>query len=112
MSEYSFLVDFTDKLPEQTIQKRPNYRIVRCCSNCKFFMKNVGTTAKKGLCKFDYSIQHETRKNKMSLTFIDKSGWTKTHATGLCDNHDFTSWGDAIQGIKNWLCNQDVEVQK
>jgi len=79
------------KKPKHNEDVRVNYRIVRCCLNCKF-NTTAGPNPVRSACTYPLS----TTKVKEKLNWQGKGTkkflalLTPTHATGLCNHHVIT----------------------
>lgn len=82
--------DFKSPKKEESQEIRKNLRIVRCCSNCKFFVPGHSPGKGTGFCKYPYTGQ-----KKLKEIYGDyekaREQLTKTHRTLLCDSYQLRS---------------------
>jgi hypothetical protein len=99
--EYDFSELESDELEEKEI--RPNYRIVKCCGNCKYYYYRANKQ-RRGHCKLpnpELKAIHTQGGQSYDPEEIDTK-WTHTHSTTLCDNHRYKSKYSRIGVVVAW----------
>ena len=104
MKKFDYDFDSVLKPDENEESKaRKNFKISRCCANCKFFWYK-GTKQRRGYCKLpnphEKSISKRDRE-RYDDKIIDKE-WKKTHCTNVCDYHQFRSKYLSIGKVTEW----------
>ena len=98
---YNFKGLQVDEAKEEN--SRPNFRVTRCCGNCKYYFYR-GAKSRRGYCRLP-DIKNRTinksKGEKYDLNEI-KDTWDKTHTTALCDNHKFRSKYYSVGIISEW----------
>lgn len=86
---------------------RLNFRISRCCRNCKFFKTHSDYHLVTGLCSVGSEVQKIGKPYKNLHTTIDlesaakKINWLPTHVTNVCDRHDYKSVSNSINRVES-----------
>lgn len=100
------MIDFEfDKLEEgpEDNDGRSNYRITRCCGNCKFFWY-YGNSQRKGNCRLGHPLGQK-KSYKGSFRRTDKHNktlWKPTHITCVCEKHQFRSRVTSIAKVTDY----------
>jgi len=100
-----FDYDFNEafETDEKETVARKNYRITKCCGNCKFFWYK-GSKQRRGFCKLpnpqDKTISKRHRETYDRNTI--EAEWKKTHSTNVCDYHQFRSTYLSIGKVAEW----------
>jgi len=83
---------------------RPNYHIIRCCGNCKFFWYQSGKS-RRGYCKQPYPKERtpDTKRGHSYDINDIKTNWLHTHTTNSCDLHQFQSKNYSIGKVSQWV---------
>jgi|APSaa5957512535_1039671.scaffolds.fasta_scaffold02315_7 hypothetical protein len=105
--------DFSDLGTPQNnddLKDRPNFRIVKTCGNCKYFM-SFTRIKKHGNCGVTNMKLKKINKSRKecyddSIRNQIKSDWPKCHATTVCENHLLRSRSYNIAMVSEWC---DVE---
>lgn len=100
--EYNFDEIGTDKKKE--VDVRVNYKIARCCGNCKYFWYN-SNKPRRGFCKLpDPHLKGIAKRigQKYDEVYI-RQNWFRTHITNACDHHRFRSKWFSIGRVSEWV---------
>jgi len=96
-------IDYNFENPEKQPEKisRVNFRLTRCCGNCKFFITKSASRY-RGYCK--YPIPGNKNLKRVKGEKLDpelKKTYFKTHVTMLCDLYQFS--GHNVKRIQLWI---------
>jgi len=82
---------------------RPNYRVTRCCGNCKHYFYR-GAKSRRGYCRLPNPKEKAVNKSKGEKYDLEeiKKTWDKTHTTALCDEHLFRSKYYSVGIVSEW----------
>ena len=89
-----------EEKPESPEIVRPNFKVSRCCGNCKYFWYYKGNQ-RRGSCKLP-DPQAKKINKKEGERYYDKKTrkeWDKTHITNVCDLHQFRSFQKSIKMV-------------
>ena len=104
MKKFDYNFDEVFKKEEQEeITSRKNFRIARCCGNCKFFYYK-GSKQRRGFCKLPNPHEKSiSKRDGESYNRKDiEAEWNKTHSTNVCDYHQFRSKYLSIGRVAEW----------
>ena len=82
---------------------RPEFRVARCCGNCKYFWYYKGNQ-RRGNCKLPEPAAKKINK-KEGESYYSKSTkeeWDKTHITNVCSLHQFRSFQKSIKMVADY----------
>ena len=116
MADYDF-----SELNEQSPQDdeeivRPNFKVTRCCGNCKFYWYYKGNQ-RRGNCKLPDPGTKKINKSKGEKYYTKETRdqWDKVHITNMCDFHQFRSVKGSIHDVGDYCgvkFNADGELRE
>tara|TARA_B110000196_G_C21129452_1_gene657659 strand:+ start:1251 stop:1625 length:375 start_codon:yes stop_codon:yes gene_type:complete len=79
---------------------RPDFKISKCCGNCKFFWYYKGSQ-RRGNCKLPDIKEKQINKKKGESYYHKetKKKWDKVHVTNVCGYHKFRNWSRSLRDI-------------
>jgi hypothetical protein len=98
------------KPPKEKVDTRKNFKIVKCCSNCKYSWFSH-SMEKRGFCTFLAPNKKAPDRNTPSEHWKD----VKTHMTLVCNKHKFTHtswWNTAITKWVNKLFSVKTGIEE
>jgi len=99
-----------DELEGEEQDLKENFRITRCCGNCKFFWYYMGNQ-RKGNCTINDPEARNPHKTKIGMT--DKNNrtkWPPVHITCVCDKHQMTSRVHSLAKVTDY-CGAEFEPE-
>lgn len=101
--------DEQENAEQETVEQekqplRPDYRIIRCCGNCKFFWYEPGKD-RRGYCRGPIAKESAINTKageKYNVNHI-KANWLHSHTTNICDLHKFQSKWRSIGTVSEWV---------
>ena len=105
MPAYDFSELDKQKKPEKPKLARPNFKVARCCGNCKFFWYYKGNQ-RRGSCKLPDPNLKKINKSKGESYYSKetKEMWDKVHITCVCDYHQLRSVKKNVHDVGDY-CN-------
>lgn len=102
MSDYDFS-DLPEEKNEQLDEIRPNFRVTKCCGNCKYFWYYKGNQ-RRGNCKLPNPHEKKINKSKKEAYYKKetKDLWDKVHITTVCDYHQFRGFRNSIKLVAEY----------
>jgi len=97
--------DFEDSNegPEKEKEVRTNFRITRCCANCKFYVTKR-QDSNRGYCMYPNPAQKRLAKIKgESWSKEDFKSWSRAYATMLCDLYQSKYKAYHFRQIGEWI---------
>jgi len=87
-----------DEKKESPEIARPNFRVARCCGNCKYYWYYKGNQ-RRGNCKLPDPSAKKINKKEGEKYYkkTTREEWDKTHVTNVCDLHQFRSFQKSIK---------------
>tara|TARA_Y100001937_G_C7136124_1_gene340119 strand:+ start:11376 stop:11756 length:381 start_codon:yes stop_codon:yes gene_type:complete len=79
---------------------RPDFKITKCCGNCKFFWYYKGNQ-RKGNCKLPDPKAKQINKKKGESYYNKKTKeeWDKVHVTNVCGFHQYRNWSRSLKDV-------------
>lgn len=103
--DYNF--ENPDKEPDEQKEVRTNFRITRCCANCKFYVPK-SSFSNRGYCLFpNPEEKHLNKRMGESWSKEEMKTWSRTHSTMLCDLYQTKNKRYHFDLIAEWI---DKEV--
>ena len=105
MADYDFSKFNKKKKSKDSELSRPNFKISRCCGNCKYYWYYKGNQ-RRGNCKLPDPNLKKINKSKGESYYSKETreDWDKVHITCVCDYHQFRSIKGSIQHVGEY-CN-------
>jgi len=84
-------------------ESRKNFRISKCCANCKFYWYE-GSKNTRGFCKLPNPQEKIISKRHGDSYDIEiiRATWNRSHSTNMCDYHQFRSRYLNIGRVTEW----------
>jgi hypothetical protein len=94
--------DFTEIIKIEGEEKkpleRPNFRIIKCCGNCKYaWFKH--SNERRGFCRFGQKHKKAPNRNTPNPEWAH----LHIHATCVCDNHVDKPKGFFKENVSKWV---------
>tara|TARA_Y100000592_G_C5416810_1_gene291063 strand:- start:449 stop:808 length:360 start_codon:yes stop_codon:yes gene_type:complete len=103
MSNYDFSKIKKTKKKDKPDVVRPNFKVARCCGNCKFYWYYKGNQ-RRGNCKLPEPNLKKINKSKGESYYSKETreDWDKVHITCVCDFHQFRSIKGSIHQVGDY----------
>lgn len=99
--KYDF--DFLEN--KEPLKELPNFRIVKCCGNCRYFTY-ARNRQRRSYCRlFEVMQRAKGLYKKGGETYkkdMDTGNWRKVHTTTVCDAHRIRSHSHVNARITEW----------